>query len=193
MTAALNLGLLGNNVNTSGQVSLTAGVSGTLPVANGGTGLTTPGTSGNVLQSNGTTWTSAAAPVVIPSSITAIGTILLAAVTTTSNYLPGDTIAGSNLYYPTVITSTVTYIHTNGTGYPTPPYTIVLAGFQNRPFGGVLRASVGNTGYQVPLGHTALSGTWRVLTVTAARSSSYSSCFNETSSQSSIMLAQRIS
>lgn len=34
--------------------------SGTLPVANGGTGLTSPGTSGNVLTSNGTTWTSAA-------------------------------------------------------------------------------------------------------------------------------------
>lgn len=79
MTQALNMALLGNNVNTSGQVSLTAGVSGTLPVANGGTGASTltannvllgngtsapltvaPGTSGNVLTSNGTTWASAA-------------------------------------------------------------------------------------------------------------------------------------
>jgi hypothetical protein len=34
---------------------------GTLPAANGGTGLTSPGTSGNVLTSNGTAWTSAAA------------------------------------------------------------------------------------------------------------------------------------
>ena len=59
-------------------VSLTAGVNGTLPVANGGTGATSltannvilgngtsavqvvaPGTTGNVLTSNGTTWTSA--------------------------------------------------------------------------------------------------------------------------------------
>jgi hypothetical protein len=59
------------------QVSLTAGVTGTLPVANGGTGSTTltannvllgngtsalqvvaPGTNGNVLTSNGTTWVS---------------------------------------------------------------------------------------------------------------------------------------
>lgn len=58
-------------------VSLTAGVTGTLPVANGGTGATTltannvilgngtsavqfvaPGSSGNVLTSNGTTWQS---------------------------------------------------------------------------------------------------------------------------------------
>jgi hypothetical protein len=62
-------------------LSLTTGVTGTLPVANGGTGATTltannvllgngtsavqavaPGSSGNVLTSNGTTWTSAAAP-----------------------------------------------------------------------------------------------------------------------------------
>lgn len=60
---------------------LTTGVTGTLPVANGGTGATTltannvllgngtsavqvvaPGTSGNVLTSNGTTWTSGSAP-----------------------------------------------------------------------------------------------------------------------------------
>jgi len=59
------------------QVSLTAGVTGTLPVANGGTGSTTltannvllgngtsalqvvaPGTNGNILTSNGTTWVS---------------------------------------------------------------------------------------------------------------------------------------
>ena len=64
--------------NTITNVSLTTGVTGTLPVANGGTGATTltsnnvilgngtsavqfvaPGTSGNVLTSNGTTWTSA--------------------------------------------------------------------------------------------------------------------------------------
>lgn len=79
MTQALNMALLGNNVNTSGQVSLTAGVSGTLPVANGGTGAATlaannvllgngtsalqaiaPSTAGNVLTSTGTTWASSA-------------------------------------------------------------------------------------------------------------------------------------
>jgi hypothetical protein len=65
----------------SNPVVLTTDVTGTLPVANGGTGATTltsnnvilgngtsavqfvaPGTSGNVLSSNGTTWTSAALP-----------------------------------------------------------------------------------------------------------------------------------
>jgi hypothetical protein len=74
ITAASNVPIVVSNV------SLTASVTGTLPVANGGTGLASvtanhvilgndtsafttvaPGTSGNVLTSNGTTWTSAAA------------------------------------------------------------------------------------------------------------------------------------
>jgi hypothetical protein len=42
------------------QVVLTTDVTGVLPVANGGTGLSAPGASGNVLRSNGTTWTSSA-------------------------------------------------------------------------------------------------------------------------------------
>jgi len=64
---------------TAGTVNLTSEITGTLPIANGGTGVTTltannvllgngtsavqfvaPGTTGNVLTSNGTTWTSAA-------------------------------------------------------------------------------------------------------------------------------------
>jgi hypothetical protein len=79
MTQAFNLSQFANKVNTSGQADLTTAVTGTLPVSNGGTGATTltannvilgngtsaptfvaPGTTGNVLTSNGTTWTSAA-------------------------------------------------------------------------------------------------------------------------------------
>ena len=37
-----------------------ANVTGTLPAANGGTGITSPGTSGNVLTSNGSAWVSSA-------------------------------------------------------------------------------------------------------------------------------------
>ena len=85
MTQNYNLSLLANRVNTSGQIDLGTAVTGTLPasqlpttpVGNGGTGVTTlplnavvignntspvttiaPGSSGNVLQSNGTTWVS---------------------------------------------------------------------------------------------------------------------------------------
>jgi hypothetical protein len=79
MTQAFNLSQLANKVNTSGQLDVATGVTGTQAVANGGTGATTltannvligngtsavafvaPGSNGNVLTSNGTTWTSAA-------------------------------------------------------------------------------------------------------------------------------------
>jgi hypothetical protein len=55
VTAAGDLTLGG----TLSGVDLTSQITGTLPVANGGTGLTAPGTSGNVLTSNGTAWVSA--------------------------------------------------------------------------------------------------------------------------------------
>ena len=69
--------------NTITNVSLATGVTGTLPVGNGGTGASTltannvllgngtsaiqtvaPGTSGNLLTSNGTTWVSEAPPII---------------------------------------------------------------------------------------------------------------------------------
>lgn len=44
------------------RLDQSAAVAGQLPAANGGTGLSSPGTSGNVLVSNGTSWTSGVAP-----------------------------------------------------------------------------------------------------------------------------------
>jgi hypothetical protein len=68
MTQAFNLSQFANNVNTSGQASLTTAVTGTLPVANGGTGITSAGSNGNVLTSNGSIWTSAAPPSSAPTT-----------------------------------------------------------------------------------------------------------------------------
>jgi hypothetical protein len=79
MTQAYNLSQLANKVNTSGQLNPATGLSAVVPVANGGTGLATltannvilgngssaptfvaPGTAGNALVSNGTTWVAGA-------------------------------------------------------------------------------------------------------------------------------------
>jgi hypothetical protein len=79
MTQAYNLSQLANKVNTSGQLNPATGFSTQVPVANGGTGLATltannvilgngtsaptfvaPGTAGNSLVSNGTTWVAGA-------------------------------------------------------------------------------------------------------------------------------------
>jgi hypothetical protein len=58
MTQASNLGRGGSNFNSSGQLSLTTGVTGILPAANGGTGNTSgqvyPGT--GIANSTGTAW-----------------------------------------------------------------------------------------------------------------------------------------
>jgi hypothetical protein len=51
-----------------GKVVLTTDVSGTLPVANGGTGLSAPGISGNVLYSNGSVWQSVALSTLVPDA-----------------------------------------------------------------------------------------------------------------------------
>jgi hypothetical protein len=110
--------------NTVTNVSLTTAVTGTLPVANGGTGAATltannvilgngtstplfvaPSTNGNVLTSNGTTWTSAAAPSSIASA-GGVGAYALMAIFSTPAANLGDSIAASRLVYAGGFTST---------------------------------------------------------------------------------------
>ncbi len=59
MTQAFNLSQFANKVNTSGQASLTTAVTGTLPIANGGTGITTTPSNGQIPIGNGSTYNAA--------------------------------------------------------------------------------------------------------------------------------------
>lgn len=60
----------GGPITGSGTITL----AGTLNAANGGTGLTAPGTAGNVLTSNGTTWQSTALPAATDYSVITLTT-----------------------------------------------------------------------------------------------------------------------
>ena len=86
------------NSPVTGTGTLTLGYSGTaLPVANGGTGLTSVGTTGNVLTSDGTAWVSSA--ITIPSS-GGVGTIIFAFYPLAAAPVPfGSTVSGGGLVY----------------------------------------------------------------------------------------------
>lgn len=86
VTSSGNLTLGGTLTN----VDLTSQVTGTLPAANGGTGLTSPGANGNVLTSNGTAWVSSPS-----SSLPAPNT---PSITTVSETNPANTIITSSAY-----------------------------------------------------------------------------------------------
>jgi hypothetical protein len=85
------------NSPVTGSGTLTLGYSGTaLPVANGGTGLTAVGTSGNVLTSDGSAWVSS--PVSIPTS-GGVGTLIFGYYTSAADISFGSTVSGASLKY----------------------------------------------------------------------------------------------
>lgn len=122
-------GTTGVSAVQSGAVDLTTDVTGSLPVANGGVGAATltanavllgngtsalqtvaPSTSGNVLTSNGTTWTSSAPPAggvtslngqsgaITNTDLYAIGSYVTGRPQNGTAYAVNSTIAGSSLY-----------------------------------------------------------------------------------------------
>jgi hypothetical protein len=163
MTQALNLGLLGNFVNASGQVTLTTGVTGTLPVSNGGIGAATlaannvllgngtsalqtvaPGTNGNVLQSNGTTWISSTVPA--PTTAGVLSATAGATAGAVGTYVNGAISAPNGITY------------TFGNNY-------AAGGAVNQvSLLSVLWLTTKGTAAATPFsGSTALSGTWKYL------------------------------
>jgi hypothetical protein len=137
-------------IKANSSVSLTANVTGTLPVGNGGTGATTltsnnvllgngtsavnfvaPGSNGNLLTSNGTTWTSAPASggvtsvnsqtgAVVTTNFDSIGSCAVLVSAQTSDTAVGGTIAGSSLRYNLSTVNngraTLTFGFINGSG-----------------------------------------------------------------------------
>lgn len=90
-------------------------VTGVLPAANGGTGLASPGASGNVLTSNGTGWTSAAGggggggSARVTSTVTSATTLSAAAGTQYLTYIA----AGGSVTLPTAVGNTASYVIKN--------------------------------------------------------------------------------
>ena len=152
MTQAFNLSQFANKVDSTGKADLTTAVTGTLPVANGGTGVTSPGASGNILTSNGTSWVSST-PSGVSSFNTRTGSVTLSSsdVTTALTFTPLSTDIGYNAVGslcfckgPTSVTSGSTYA---GSGlYP--------AGAVEDTYSGILSPTSSST---------SLSGTWRAL------------------------------
>ena len=220
--ARTNLSAAKSGANS--DITSITGLTTALAPSQGGTGATTltannvvlgngtsavqfvaPGTNGNVLVSNGTTWTSGGAGVtslngqtgaVVTTSVDAIGSVLLVANGSTSNYYAGQTISGSSLYYQSAFTATGTanQFYSDGTTSSTDFTRIGSNGVSVQSVMGILtRQTSGNTGWSAPQGCTTLSGTWRFLSGTLARTSSYNSCTNTTGSTNFLGLAVRVS
>ncbi|CAB4160622.1 hypothetical protein UFOVP729_5 [uncultured Caudovirales phage] len=154
--------------------------SGTVPTARLATGTADSTT---YLRGDQTWATAGGAP-----TFGSIGSVVVAAVNTTSTLLPNATVSGSNCYYPTTTTSTNGgNTFTEGT-QPTRPHTYFDFAFRV-----AVRSTNGNVGYSTPGGHTALSGTWRLLSAAPFRISEYDSCNNWTVSTTRHALIQRIS
>jgi hypothetical protein len=157
MSNAFNLSQLANFVDSSGKVNISTGSTGTLPTTQGGTGLTTVGTNGQILQSNGTTLsyvTPASGGVtslngqtgdIVNTTLYAIGSYVVGrqAPTTlgTTNAAPNATLAGTSLTNMSV-GSVFAFNAENGALNP----TLVLAGYGNSYGNASLSAGLVNTG-----------------------------------------------
>jgi hypothetical protein len=150
---------------TSGTVGTARLASGT---ANSSTYLrgdqTWAAVSGGVTSLNGQTGA------ITNTTVDSIGSVIYGAVNTTSGLIPGNTVSGSIVYIPNAVTSiSNTQLFSNGNA-STRNWTYWSTTISAE------RMYEGNSGYQVPLGASTLSGTWRLLNQVTPRNSSYDSC-----------------
>jgi hypothetical protein len=170
-------------------------------LGNGTSALQTvaPSTNGNVLTSNGTTWISAAPPssgvtslngqtgAITNTGLDALGSNVFDCQVTTSGYLAGSTIAGSNLYRAnTIVSYNGANIVSNGNNNGLPPFTLWYADY-------VSRSTTGNVGLGVPQGASNLSGTWRSMASISRATSGYNNEDNRTDANYGAGLWVRVS
>jgi len=162
-------------------------VSGTQITFNDATVQTTAFTGGGVSSVNSQTGA------VVTTTLDNIGSVIWAANITTGTIAGGATTAGSNLRYPSTVASSLAVATEQQLYYSEDP---------NGPFNQqstswnaltCTRRTIGNTGYQNPLGTTALSGTWRAMGGIGSRSSNYNGDSNNTLSQNYAGLFVRVS
>lgn len=138
----------------------------------------------DILFNDGSTQVTSA----LPSSFSAIGSVLAAVNYSASSFFPGNTIAGSSLLYVTGFTQTparsAPYIE--GTN-------VAVNQTQYANIGEIYGRRTGNVGTYQPSNTTSLPGTYRVLSAVAARSSVFDSYTGWTEITYQAALVQRIS
>lgn len=204
MTQAFNLSQLANNLNTSGQLDATDGLSGLVPLANGGTGASN--TVNSIVAGTGISTSVSGTQVTITSTVTggvtslngqqgaitntnldSIGSVVLAGMYSTNFYYTGQLISGSVLYVPNAVntsqgaTISLYSQFTDGNNFTNWTNTLVQ------------RRYVGNSGAVAPLGATTLSGTWRCMSWLSGRVTNYDFCTNLTFTYCNIGLLVRVS
>ena len=154
-----------NAINATNATNATTAANGGVTSVNGSTGAVTVST--------------------VPASLGAVGTVMMALNATGSNVLPGNTVSGSGLLYPTSFTavSGVDAFYSEGsTGVPITVHQMVKRAD---------RTTSGNPGFAMG-GCTALSGTWRILTGTSVRTYGYDAFYNTSVSSAGYVMAVRI-
>jgi hypothetical protein len=182
MTQAFNLSQLANNLNTSGQLDATDGLTGAVPVANGGTGQTTY-SNGQLLIGNGSGLTKANITAGSGISVTnGSGTITIAtsggggvtslngqtgAITNTDLGAIGSYIASPWAVNSPSSNATINFDANSTISGASLRYNYTTSFSQytgGYPGLGNVRGGISSS---YPAGGTSLSGTWRCVTATS--------------------------